>query len=525
MPILPVKPSQKAFSEAPTRRSVKAPNAGDIQSISPARDPGLNVPLGAFEGIGSAIGELAPGFESIALKIKAREDKLASAQRTVDLSNAQAEAERRYFELQSDLEKDTDYRTHGDRFRENAENISMEIAANLEDEKTRMAFQAWNATRSVSFEHKVRSSADTSRINQGKSDIEKNMGKLSELMATAQTPEEKMEYETRMRQLMMGSTGTFFTGPDAEKELDKNLRRSNLLELNDIIQANPELAKRQLKEGRFEFLTAEDVDKAEKSIATAVDAIETDRRKAESDAEKAEKKRIVELQNDYFLRSQTEEGVTAKEILASDLPAFGKGSKKAFLKIIEEQNNGLINYNKTNSKVFNDFMERILLPDGSPEKITDRTDIYESVGRGLKREDGDWLINLIDNLQKPDSEEKRTLDQQKEFFKTIKGVIQGATMFGASDPRGGEHYYRFMFDVRALHDRLVKDGKDPSILYNPNSKEYVGSKEFLKKYQRTQLEIMRDQAEDLRVIDETIVEKRKPGETPEEYLRRTGKIQ
>jgi len=529
MVLLPVSRSRDVVRSS--RKKPTQPSSGDVETVSAsvARDPGLRVPTGAFNTfIGDAATAFAPEVERMA-KIAFKKDQEAADMRDKeDLNNAKIESTRRMLELKQSFKDDTNHRTQGDRAQMGYANIRNEVGGNL-PEHLQSEFNFFHDQRALTGEFNIRNEASTAEKKQNQANVVDDMEFLGEAMAAAKTDEERDDLHGQMITRIEDSITSGLLEADGkgsgEELLETTLRKVDLLRIDNAIKADPAAAEAALEKGQeFHFLTLDDVSKAKKDIKAALEANRIEANRLETKKEKAEKKRILEIQDGMLSKYNTED-LSATDVMASDLPAFGQGSKNTFLGMIEKQGNGETDFNKTDGKLFNDLHERILLPEDDPLKIIDENDILPHIGQGLSRTDGDWLRGIITTLRKPseavqDEEDKELIRKEKEFFADVKGQITGTGAFGFADPKGGEGFYRFKTVVRNKVEQFKKEKKDPSVLFDPSSNEYMGNTETINSYRRSAMEVLKDQATSLSG-DAPPVPQRKPDETIQEYIDRT----
>jgi hypothetical protein len=118
---------------------------------------------------------------------------------------------------------------------------------------------------------------------------------------------------------------------------------------------------------------------------------------------------------------------------------------------------------------------RIHLPDGDPNKITDPAQLYGMVGQangltmaGLKQARDEMAAKGT-----PDGEAESHM--RTEFFKDMHGQVTGTDDgLGIKDPKGEDIYLRAMAAAYKNIDALKAAGKTPAQIYSPDSPDYVG---------------------------------------------------
>lgn len=279
---------------------------------------------------------------------------------------------------------------------------------------------------------------------------------------------------------------------------------------------NPEDAKAQLNQGLWDEMFDGDVKKQMLGeVDTAINAkrIEQERMRAEAEKAKVEQQKVTQ---NTFLSKMVKGQLSTKEILNSNLEAFGSGSKEQFLRMVEEDAKAPI---KTDSATFTSLFERIHLPDGDPKKILDENELNQYViKRQLTMEDLNRLRSEIQgkNTQAGDIE-SRMRNQLLEVGK--QRLVKSNPMLGIKDPEGELQYAKYLQYVQDEFETQRKAGKSARQLLDPNSTDYIGH--GLSNFAKTPTQIMKSMTNSMKpqtAIDPA--KARKPGETPAEYMKR-----
>jgi hypothetical protein len=290
---------------------------------------------------------------------------------------------------------------------------------------------------------------------------------INNLVATGQLPRAKaLELQTR-----------------GETELAKSSVRG-------WIQLNPDYAKEKLKQGAFDKELGADgkvqlFGEAEQAIRAK--EIEIERR--ERQQEKLVKQRQQGTQND-FLQAMVDGKLTSKDILNSNLEAFGSGSKEQFLNMLKMANAPEQKL-KTDADTMIQLYSRIHLPDGDPNKLIDENELNGYFGRGLSLTD---LNHLRDEMQGKQTEAGQIEnDMKRQVIEIAKGQLTKSNpLTGFKDPIGDEQMQRFMVNFMATYKEQRAAGVPPRDLLDPDSPKYLGK--TISNYKRTNQQIMRDLA-------------------------------
>lgn len=257
--------------------------------------------------------------------------------------------------------------------------------------------------------------------------------------------------------------------------------------LRGWIENNPKYAKDKLKSGEFDNeLGAEGKKQMLGEIDQAERAAEIDRERRIKEQERMTKVRQEQVQND-FLVSLTEGKLDTKQILNSNLEAFGSGSKEQFLQMLKASNQREI---KTNPAVMISLFERINLEDGDPKKIYDENDLNEYVIKGqLAFADLDRLRGEMQG--KKTTQGKIENDMRKQLFNQARSKLTKANpMLGIKDPVGDEQMAKFMGAFYDEYKVQRAAGIPARKLLDPTSDEYLGK--LITNFQRDRKQIMKD---------------------------------
>lgn len=193
-------------------------------------------------------------------------------------------------------------------------------------------------------------------------------------------------------------------------------------------------------------------------------------------------------QNDFLARMQpdADNPLTAQDILKSNLDPFGSGSKDQFLKMLKASGEEKI---KTDPQAYLGIAQRIGLPDGDPNKITDDGPLYNAFEKGQLTHGA--LNELREELKGGKSDQGQQLQQLKNnFLQTAKDKLTKTNpMIGIKDPDGDEVYQKFMGDFFGQFNSGLKSGKTAQQMLTPGSKDYLGN--LVQIYQRSPQDILK----------------------------------
>lgn len=202
----------------------------------------------------------------------------------------------------------------------------------------------------------------------------------------------------------------------------------------------------------------------------------------------------------------------------------------------------------------NRMLDRMRRPEGDPSKLTDPnvfTD--ELIGKNITRSDYEFLKKQWADARTPTGEKLNTA--QADFIKRMtSSITKSNPLMGEQHPDGDKMLYDFNYFVSHKMDEYRKAGKDPFDLLDPAKPEYLGNPKTMAPFQRTMQESMTvmtkmygspvSSIDDAKVLQEAEAAfraghpapsgalaaeppparptRRLPGETPAQYLGRTG---
>lgn len=255
-------------------------------------------------------------------------------------------------------------------------------------------------------------------------------------------------------------------------------------------QLNPDYAKGKLKSGEFDNqLGAEGKVQLLGEVEQAQRAKEIDIERQRMQQERVQKKAQQQTQN-TLLEALTKGDLSTKDILNSNLEAFGSGSKEQFLQLAKARNNPEEKL-KTDPTVLISLFNRIHLPDDDPNKLTDENELNKYVGAGLSFVD---LGRMRGEIQGRGTEAgKIESDMKKQVLEIAKGKLTKSNpLTGFRDPVGDEQYAKFMAGFQDDYAIQRQAGKSARELLDPTNPDYLGKN--IDQYVRTPQQIMRDMA-------------------------------
>lgn len=267
-------------------------------------------------------------------------------------------------------------------------------------------------------------------------------------------------------------TGVYANMPaDDRIKLERQTKEQLALStVEGLIRQSPQAAMADLKSGKYAaFLDADKTNSLMGQATTAITAQEVDAQRRQRLADKAQKD-AEENTLDKIINDAVENpaSLTASSIAASNL----KPSTK--LELIGKMNAGFFDKPApTKGSVFTGLLQRIYLPDGDPNKLTDPSEINKHIGVDLSLTDARKLRSEIQGKGTPDGQAEAV--QKRAFLSLVKSQLtKSDPLTGIRDPKGDELYYQFQSDFLSNYAKQRAAGKSSHDLLDPTSKDYLG---------------------------------------------------
>lgn len=281
-------------------------------------------------------------------------------------------------------------------------------------------------------------------------------------------------------------SGTYarMSAEDREKLLNQTRKELALSTVQGIIRLSPELGLKQLSAGKWDpYLDADKKNALEKSAEVGIRAKAIEAERLDRALEREHKDYVRTVQEGIVQKLGTNK-LTVSDILESDLPAVGDGSKEHFLNLLHTRSKERAEQPiRTVPSVMFGLFDRIHAPAGDPRKITDENEINGAfLNKQLSFEDMSRLRKEVADARTPEGEKFGST--KKAFVDAIKPQILKANPFTGilNDPSSGEDMYRFEAYVNRQVEAYKKDGKNPYDLLDPSKPDYLGKPEVVKMF-------------------------------------------
>ena len=253
-----------------------------------------------------------------------------------------------------------------------------------------------------------------------------------------------------------------------------------------VIRLDPTLGMELLTKGKYASYLSPDATHALMTEArVGIAGQEAEARRQEAEAERQRKKEVTATQ-DKFIGLLAADQLTVPMILESNLPPVGDGSKEHMINVLNAKNKITQEAPiKRDPGTFIDVLQGIR--DG---KITSEQQIEQKfmdsahLGVGITWEDTKQLRQELKDIRTPDGEKLGA--QVKSFMDGYAPLIDKSNpTMGKIDFSGKAQLYRFSTMVNDKVNEYKQAGKDPRVLLDPNSPEFLGSPKTLAPYETT----------------------------------------
>jgi len=177
-------------------------------------------------------------------------------------------------------------------------------------------------------------------------------------------------------------------------------------------------------------------------------------------------------------------------------------------------------FTKSDPKLVNDLRQRLYLPDGDPNKISNPGQLTPYIAHGLNYTDTEHLSHEMVQANTPEG--NPFLKQVQEIKTTARKMLTSSTSaLAIQHPElSDEAAYRFGANLDDQIAAARKAGKDPHSLFVPGSPDYVLAPNRVGAFMPSESTIAAQKAAGSTGGN---VAPRNPGETPADYLKRIGK--
>lgn len=308
--------------------------------------------------------------------------------------------------------------------------------------------------------------------------------------------------------------------------------------------ANPEAEAEKWSKKYPEYISGDEMKMLAANARQQIRARRTDEAYSEHLQEKAAARasdnRATQYLQKLYSDDPKEQGQISTKAIIND-PTLTRKDKEHLIGVVNRELKPETATQESNRNTV-DLLDRLRKPEGDPDRISDLNPIYDARIKGkINRTDFESLKKEFTENRTPEGQ--RLTDRKSEFVKAVTPLIDKSNpLMGKVDQDGALNRYRLMVDLDKRIDEYRKAGKNPYDLFDPAKPDYFGKPEALVPYQKPLQQSVRDTAARLTgrpnvnltapgttVTGVTVenappanIAPRKPGESPAEYLKRTG---
>jgi hypothetical protein len=231
-----------------------------------------------------------------------------------------------------------------------------------------------------------------------------------------------------------------------------------------------------------------------RTAVTKYNALEADAARSERLAVAAQKQRLEQRTNEIYADAYSgNPQITAQQIAVD--PAFNAQPerRKQMIDLINNPPGSGIPAPRSYAAA-QSLIDRIRLPDGDPNKITDVGQIYDNM-HSLNRSDFEFVRKEFDQIRTPGGE---LFGRRKsDFVKSVAPLIDKSNpLMGKIDQSGKTQLYSFEWALDQKIEEYRKAGKNPVDLLDPSKPDFMGKPEAIEQYRKPlqqSLKTLRDQ--------------------------------
>lgn len=252
------------------------------------------------------------------------------------------------------------------------------------------------------------------------------------------------------------------------------------------INLDPELAKKQIKDGKWsEVLDADNtaslIGQADQAIRGKEAESERQRRKA-----KQEQEEQYDKTRDSFVAKLAAGTLTNKEILASNLPPTGEGSKEHYINAMRYRSREAPIPERSDPKLFRETFEKVARGEMTESQVEDA---WMQSGGKLSYDNMTQLRERAAGRKTTEGQvEQKMLNQALQSVERM--ITKRDPMTGFADPKGEENWIAFNTWFMPEFQKQRRAGKSAQALLDPDSPDSL-TKEA-KRYVRPWTEFMQE---------------------------------
>lgn len=363
--------------------------------------------------------------------------------------------------------------------------IKTEILGNVEDDVVRQAVELDYDRMSILTKARIRT--DLAKLRQSEHEdsylVQKDL--LVQRIVEETDRHKKAELRKMLLEHIAGAAAANVID-DPRQQLAEARHELAVEQMHKDIRLDPQAALERLRTGDVDQnLTETDIKELTSTARSTRNARLAETKRQEALEAKELKKRREAVGNEFVEKLHNDQ-LTTTEVLDSELAPTGENSKEHWLKMIEQKVKDEAAPPPNGGPMAVELLKRIYLPAGHPNKVTSMSQIesHYYADNEAERISFTDLTRLRKEFENARSEAGQRLGKVKtDFTSSLSDLINPKGQMGQIlRPGGGQAMYQFERYVDEKVQEFRDNDKDPYKLFDPGSREYLGTPEVIKMF-------------------------------------------
>ena len=284
--------------------------------------------------------------------------------------------------------------------------------------------------------------------------------------------------------------------------------------------ANPEAEAQRWGEKYPQYISGADLKTLSANARQQIRADRMDRAYSDMLAKKDAEARSDATETSYLQKLYSDDPKQQSEVSAKAIvndPTLTRVAKERMVGVVNREMKPETAAAESNRNYLN------ILDDIRTGKTNDVESIYKArIDGKINRADFNQALKDFTDFRSPEGQ--RVGQAEDQFLAAVKPLIDKSNpLMGKVDQDGALNVYRLRMDMKKKIEEYRATGKDWRNLFDPSKPDFMGKPEALTQYQKPLAQSLQDQARKLTAQPQAAPPPaRKPGETPAQYLKRTG---
>lgn len=486
--------------------------------------------------VGNAVANLGNTISTVGKQLQQRDAQAEITQTMAAMSQAHVDTAQ---DLDDTMQNADPYdRTITEKFTDRYDDRMADIGDNLQTPQAQQYFARANSEMRQQFQTRAMSQQAALAGQNAVDTLQTSQEKYSaSLLSDPSQLDSVKELHAMAIQAMVDNSDNHLTQAHADELRAQADTKFTMAAVRGSFAIDPQATKTQLMSGKFDSdLNGDQKYALEKEADASINGqrIEQQRRQSQADQAAADLREAMMEQS--LAKMYSPQGLSTKDILDPKSPLLFS-QQKELLGMVEKASSDKL---KTDPTTFINLFNRIHSPDGDPQKISDPDQLNSYVSKGLLDIPGlQQLRNEVKEKNTPQGQDAAQL--KTNFLSMVKSqMTKTDPSIGLRDPDGDALYQGFLGRFLPAYTQAVKNGKDPSTLLTPGSKDYMGN---LIPPPRSPEQVFNSMSQRIQPTQaapasgspgaaatttnassqkQVTAEPRRKGETPDDYLKRIG---